>query len=90
MKREQYLKVIDEVISDMISVADEVLDELKYQFEEIKNPEKLLGRPYETWTRQDLMMLSQVYGTEEPNPLSELIFRKKWEQVKALEAEELR
>jgi len=90
MKREQYLKVIDEVISDMTSVADEVLNELKYQFEEIKNPEKLLGRPYETWTRQDLMMLSQVYGTEEPNPLSELIFRKKWEQVKALEAEELR
>ena len=90
MKREQYLKTIDEVISDMTSVADEVLDELKYQFEEIKNPEKLLGRPYETWTRQDLMMLSQVYGTEEPNPLSELIFRKKYEQVKALEAEELR
>ena len=88
MKRDVTIKVINETISDMLSVADEVIGELEYQFEETRNPEKLIGKPYETWTAQDFQMLGQVYG-EGDNSLSRLIFNKSYEEVLTLEESEL-
>ena len=89
MKKEELIELSNEVTAELLEVADEFIEEITKQFSDVGNPEKLIGKPYETWTPQDLMMLSQIYGTEEPNKLSTLIFNKSYEQIKALEAEEL-
>jgi len=89
MKREETIKVIDETLSDMLSIANEVIEELTYQFEETQNPEKLIGKSYETWTSQDLQLLAQVYGPEDDTPLAKTIFDKEYTKVQELEAEEL-
>jgi len=72
----------------MKEVADEYIEEISGQLEDVGNPEKLIDKPYEQWTPQDFQLLSQVYGTKEPNPLSDLIFKKEYEKVIELEKEE--
>jgi len=86
MKKDEFIKVTDETLTLLLEVADEYLEEITEQFEAVGNPEKLIGKPYETWTDQDRTLLSQVYG-EEPNPLSRLIFNKEYEKVLTMEQE---
>ena len=88
MRQDEMNKVVDEVIVLMLDVADGYLGEMEEQLEVTRSPEKLLGKPYEQFTPQDFQILSQIYG-EEPNPLSELIFKKSYEKVLALEEEEI-
>lgn len=88
MNQDNFVAVVDETLTELLAVADEYLEEITAQFEDVGSPEKLIGKPFEEWTQQDLMLLSRIYGPEEPNALSNLIFRKKYEEVKALEAEE--
>lgn len=88
MIQDNFVEIVDEAIASLLDAADEYLEEITEQFEDVGNPEKLIGKPYENWTQQDFTILSQIYGTQEPNTLSNLIFRKKYEEVKTLEAEE--
>lgn len=87
--KEELIETIDETLALILSVADEYTEEIADQLEDVGNPEKLIGKPFESWTPEDLNMLSQVYGTEEPNVLSNLIFNKKYDEVKSLEEEEI-
>ena len=89
MRTDELNKSIDETVTLILNVADAYLGEIEEQLEVTRSPEKLLGKPYEQFTEQDFQILSQVYGEEEPNPLSELIFKKSYEQVLALEEEEI-
>ena len=86
MKEDEFSKIIDEIIELKVRIADEFIEDVIEPLADIGNPEKLLGKPYEQWTPQDLQMLGSLYG-EEPNPLSDLIFKKEYEKVKALEKE---
>ena len=88
MRKDELIGSIDETLALLLDVADEYLDEITEQIEDVGSPEKLIGKPYEVWTPQDFMMLSQVYGGE-PNPLSNLIFNKEYKKVLELEAGEL-
>lgn len=85
--------VFDEAVNNLVDLELRAIDKLIKEFIEPlsvrENPEKLIGKPLEQWTEQDLQMLTSVYGTKEPNILSNFIFRKKYEQVKELEAEEV-
>ena len=89
MKQTELTQTIDESLALLLEMADDFIDEIAEELAVVGSPEKLIGKPYETWTPQDFQMLSQVYG-EEPNALSRLIFNKSYERVQELEAEELK
>jgi len=88
VKKTPFLKAIDEVVELKLKAADEYIEGIVEQIADVGSPEKLINKKYEEWTPQDLQMLSQIYGVEEPNPLSELIFRKSYKEVKDLEESE--
>ena len=84
MKRTPLTTAVEEVINLKLSVVEEFIEDVIEPLGEIGNPEKLIGKPYEQWTLYDLQILGQIYGPE-PNALSELIFKKSKEEIKALE-----
>ena len=87
MKETQLTKIVAELIEEDLAVMDEIIAEDIDALGDIGNPEKLIGKKYEEWTPQDLQMLGQVYGGQEPNRLSKFIFNKEYGKVKELEEE---
>jgi len=87
MKETQLTKIVAKLIEEDLAVMDEIVEEDIEALGDIGNPEKLIGKKYEEWTPQDLQMLGQVYGNQEPNRLSKFIFNKEYSKVKELEEE---
>lgn len=81
---------IEKVVALKIKAVDRVIEEMIDPIAAVGNPEKLIRKPYEQWTPQDLQMLIQIYGTGDKTPLSRLIFDREYEKVKSLEAEEMK
>jgi len=88
MKTPEFVKTRDKVIDLKLRVMDKLIEDMIEPIADVGNPEKLIGKPYEQWTPQDLTLLTQIYGAEEPNPLSDLIFKKEYDSLKKLEEEE--
>jgi hypothetical protein len=88
MREDEYLKVVDETLNELIEAADTYIDEISEQLENYGNPEKLINKPFESWTAQDRMMLHQIYGKGN-NPLTNLEFKKEFEALQEAEAEEV-
>jgi len=84
--KDEFSKIIDEIIELKVRIADEFIEDVIEPLADIGDPEKLIGKPYEQWTPQDLQMLGSLYG-EEPNPLSDLIFKKELKKVQDMERE---
>ena len=89
MKQTDLTIAIDEVVQLKMMAIDKLIEELIEPISDIGSPEDLIKKPYEQWSPQDLQMMSTIYGTGEDTPLTKLIFKKTYESVKALEAEEL-
>ena len=87
MKKSPLVRVMDKVVDLHMKVLDKLMEELIEPIADVGNPEQLIGKPYETWTPQELQQLIQIYGTREPNPLSDLVFKKTYERVKEMEEE---
>ncbi len=87
MKDTQFTKAVDKVIALKMEAVDKFLEKYIEPLAELGNPEKLIGKRYEEWTPEDLKQLAQIYGSKEPNPLSNFLFTKQYEKVKALELE---
>ena len=85
MKETQLTKIVAELIKEDLAVMDEIVEEDIEALGDIGNPEKLIGKKYEEWTPQDLQMLGQIYGSQEPNRLSKFIFNKEYSKVQELE-----
>ncbi len=89
VKQNIYTQALEEVIATKIKSADAYVEEIMEPLGDVGNPERLMGAPYEEWkdNPQALQYLASIYGEQEPNPLSELIFRKEIQTVRALEVE---
>ena len=57
--------------------------------EDVGNPEKLIGKKYETWDEADFQKLTAIYGGLEPNPLSNFIFKREYDKVLKAESAEV-
>jgi len=88
MKDTEFSKLLDEVIELKLKVADEFVESVIEPLANIGSPEKLINKPYETWTRQDLQMLASIYG-KAPNPLTKLIERKQRERRERMQRENI-
>ena len=89
MKPTLLTQAIDKAIGIKLQAIDRLVGEMIEPLENVGSPEKLIGKRFEQWTPEDLALLTKIYGTKEPNLLSNLIFRKTYERVKAMEQEEL-
>ena len=89
MKREPWTSMVNKVIELKMAVIDEWVKENADMIADVGSPERLVGAPYEQWKDNQLVLqqLSRIYGTEEPNPLSELIYRKSIAEVRELEGQ---
>lgn len=81
-----YDKITQQVVAVKLRAVEKLMDDLAGPLKELANPEKLMGRPYDTWTDADKAALRIVYG-EGDNPLTNLIAEKEFERVKQLESE---
>lgn len=88
MNKTLLTQAIDKAVAVKLQAVDRVIKELVEPLEKVGSPEDLIKKPYEQWTPEDLSMLTKIYGTKEPNLLSNLIFRKVYKKVKQMEAEE--
>lgn len=89
MKKAQLSESADKAVSLKMRAIDIVVERMIEPLEDVGNPEKLIGKNFEEWTPEDIGRLTMIYGTREPNPLSNLIFRKKLTEVRELEQEEI-
>lgn len=78
-------EISDELNKLFDDVLTEVIDEVKRELEDFGSPEKLLGKPFKQWSEQDHMVLGQIYGNDPDNPLSKLIFKKRYQEVLEME-----
>ena len=89
MKKAQLSESADKVVALKLRAIDIVVERMIEPLEDVGNPEKLLGKKFEDWLPEDIQRLIMIYGTKEPNPLSNLIFRKKYAEVQELEQAEV-
>lgn len=89
MNTDVFDKAVDKLVEIEVEAVDRFIKDVVEPLEIHENPEKLISKPFEQWTAQDLQFLQSVYGTEEPNILSNFIFKKKYEQVQDLEEAEI-
>lgn len=81
MKDSDLTIAIREDIDIFLTAMEELIKEEIEPIADIGNPEKLLKKPYEQWTEQDLMTARAVYGNE----LEEFIFKKEYKRMTELE-----
>lgn len=79
-------ELASKVLLVKVKAVEKVLADLATPLDALKNPEKLMGKPYEEWTEEDIARLKIVYG-QEPNLLTDFILKKKIEEVKKLSSE---
>lgn len=89
MKSTILTQAVEDAVNQKLDAAEIVLKELIEPISDVGNPEKLINKNYDAWTSEDLQMLTQIYGSGEKTPLSNLIFRRIFERVKEMEKEEL-
>ena len=82
-------KAADKVVQFKLDAVDKLIADMVEPLADVGNPEKVIKKPYEQWTPDDLAMLTKIYGQSDPSPLTNLIFRKEKARVEALEREEI-
>jgi len=89
MNMKMFMSALDDLIDLHMRAIDIVMEDIVDPVADVGSPEKLLGKPYEQWTPNDLQMMMKIYGAGDDTPLSNLIFRKMYARVKELEQEEM-
>lgn len=89
MKNIPLTQAIDRAIQIKLKAVDAIMEELVEPLADVGNPEKLIKKPYEQWTAQDLQFLRRIYGEGEDTPLTRLIFKKTYERVLSMEEAEV-
>jgi hypothetical protein len=63
MKETDFTRAVDEAVETTMKAVDYYIkNEIEPILDSLGSPEKLIGKPYEQWTPQDLQVLSQIYG----------------------------
>lgn len=83
-----YTQAVAEVNKLQMEAIDQYVSDIADMVGDVGNPEELIGAPYEEWKDNPMILqqLQMIYGTQEPNPLSELIFKKEITRIREQEA----
>lgn len=85
MLDKNWCKLVSRCVENSKEKADEYVKKYIDPLARVDNPEKLIGKPYESWTPVDYQMLQQVY-VYSPETLEKFVNKKEidrlWEMVK--------
>jgi len=81
-------ELIDEIIAEEMAIADEVVAELADLLPKIASPEKLIGKPKEEWTLNDIQRMTMIYGGKDKNRLARPIFEAEYAEYQKLMEEQ--
>jgi hypothetical protein len=87
VKETRITSAVEQAVQLKLKALDVIMAEIIEPLRSLGSPDKVIGKPYDQWTPQDLGWLKRIYGTAEPNALSNFIFRKEVEKVRRLEQE---
>jgi len=79
-------KIAAQVLMPQVKAIEIIMGEITEPLKALQNPETLMGKPYESWTEEEVQLLSTIYGPGD-NPLNRLIMKKKYEKILTLESE---
>ena len=85
IKKAELLEMMKEEIALFMDAMNEVIEEDIEPLLDFGNPEKVIGKPYDDWSRQELQRASQIYG----HKLEDFIAKKSIALLEELEAEEV-
>ena len=88
MDKTPLTRAIEEAVAIKMKAVDLLIESFIEPLANLGNPEKLIGKRYEEWTPQDLLLVSKIYGSADGTPLSNLIFDKEYKRVLSLEEHE--
>lgn len=77
-------KMTDEIMKDLLALADESIVEMIKPILDLASPEKVIGKKYDQWTPQDLQRASMAYQLE-PDILNKFIAKKEITKLYELE-----
>ena len=83
MKDTNITEAVREVVAVRMKAVDEFIKEVVDPLENVGNPEKFLGKPWNTWTPQDMQILQGVYGSQ----LEDFIAKKAITEMREHESE---
>lgn len=86
IKTTPLVAAIDHNVQAKMKAIDLLVHRLIEPLGDLGNPEKLIGKNYETWTEDDLIKLGKIYG-ENSKVLNNFIGKKEIEEMFRLEAE---
>ena len=87
MKKASYLSdLVEEIVKLKMEAADSFIGEVVEPLGDIGNPEKLIGKPLESWTPQDIALLQGIYGPEDAT-WKKWMFKRRYFELKTLERE---
>ncbi len=85
MKDVALTSAVKEVVALKMSIVDEYIEDVVEVIENVGSPEKLIGKPYDMWTPQDIQMLTTIYGKGDFSPLQKVIFNREYKHLQELE-----
>ena len=86
MKENWWVELVDEVIEEKLAAADAFIEDFIDPIGDIGSPAKVIDKPYDEWTPQDLQRLAQIYQ-QDPDTLSKYIASKEISKLYDLEQE---
>lgn len=87
IKQTEFTSALNRVVDIKMKAIDRLVMEVVKPMSDVGNPEKVMGKPYEEWTPQDLNLAIQIYGAGKDTPLTRLIFNKEFASLQQLEQE---
>ena len=80
---DKWCELVDRVIKEKKKEADEYIKKYIDPIAEIGNPEKIINKPYNSWTPEDIAALKGIY-VYSPEKLEHFINRKEVDKLFAL------
>jgi len=83
-KGNEWIDLVDETIQEALDDADAYIKEYIEPIADIGNPEKILGKKYKDWTREDKILAARIYGSKSPI-LERFFFNEEYKALRELE-----
>lgn len=86
MRENWWVELVDEVIEEKLNAADAYIKEFIDPIGDIGSPAKVIDKPYDEWTSEDIQMLAQIYQQDQET-LNKYIASKEISKLYELERE---
>ena len=65
MKENWWLELVDEVVEEGLKSVDDFVEDFIDPIADIGSPAKVIDKPYNEWTPEDIRMVAQIYQQDQ-------------------------